>query len=99
MNKAASAESGGGEPTDRNATRNISDGNWTTFFRSFWMRCRITGIARPARPSRKNGVRKDICLPDPRQTLSRRQVAEEGVVEGSRRIQHRVINPIGREPF
>jgi hypothetical protein len=43
--------------------RNISDGNATTFFRSFWIRWTITGMAMAARPARNRGVRNPIIEP------------------------------------
>ena len=39
-------------------SRNMRDGNATTFRRCRRVRCRITGTAMPARPRRKSGTRK-----------------------------------------
>src|SRR4051812_31537868 len=82
--------------------RNISDGNWTTCFRSRWMRCSATGIASPASPMRKSGVRKDIrsaALSRSHQPLARAQITEQRMIERRGRVQEGVIDAVRREPL
>src|SRR5690349_24083417 len=80
--------------------RNISDGNWTTCFRSRWIRWSSTGTASPASPIRNSGVRKDMgYLSCPHQPLARAQIAEQRVIERRRCLHERVVDAIGREPL
>src|SRR5688572_27329026 len=55
-------------------------------------------MARAASATRKSGVRNDISA-HPRQTLPRRQITEQRVIERQRGADQRVIDAVGAEPL